>query len=147
MYLDLHLSNVMLFLKKISCCTRVILLTACVALLGSFTAAVYDYRFESADNEVTMEVKRTQQLVDISLRFSYAAKIASVSVEKSADAVNNFSRCSYIGFDGQKEVVIVKKRDNYPFSSVTDAYYRLRINFLDGSERVYPPVRLPAVSE
>lgn len=137
----------MFFLKHNSCGTRMILPVVCVTLLCSFTAAVYDYRFESADNEVAMEVKRTQQLVDISLRFSYATRIANVSIEKSSDAVNNFSRCGYISFNGQQEVVAVKKRDNYPYSSVADAYYRLRISFLDGGERVYPPVRLPAITE
>lgn len=137
----------MFFLKHNSCCTRMILPVVCVTLLCSFTAAVYDYRFESADNEVAMEVKRTQQLVDISLRFSYATRIANVSIEKSNDPVSNFTRCGYVSFDGQQEVVVMKKRDNYPYSSVTNTYYRLRINFLDGGERVYPAVRLPAVTE
>jgi hypothetical protein len=137
----------MFFLKKNSCCTRNLFFVFTITLLCSFAYAGYDYRFESADNEVTMQVARNERAVDISLRFSFATKIGSVSVEKSNEAMNNFSRCSYLSFDGQQEVVIIKKRDSYPFSSVSDAYYRLRINFLDGSERVYPPVRLPAVTE
>ncbi len=137
----------MFFLKHNSCSTRIILLTVCQALFSSFIWSGYDYKFESADNEVAMEVKRTQQVVDISLRFSYATRIANVSIEKSNDQLSNFTRCSYLGFDGQQEVVIIKKRDNYPYSSVADTYYRLRINFKDGSERVYPPVRLPAITE
>lgn len=137
----------MILLKRISCRTRTLVVVVISFLVLNFEPVSYDYRFESADNEVAMVLHREKGSVHLSLRFSDATKIASVNIEKSNDAVRNYSRCGYIGFEGSSEVVKIEKKDNYPLSTTSDAFYRLRINFIDGAERLYPSVRLPAISE
>ena len=124
--------------------------TALLVLLTvttAFAPVAYDYRFESSDSEFTMEVKRENQAVNLFISFSGASKIAHVTIEKSKDAANNFSRCGYVSFDEQQDDATITKRDNYPLSVMTDSYYRLRLNFKDGTKRIYPPVRLPSLAQ
>lgn len=124
----------------------IILLTGLFAGVNVFSQT--DYFLSSSDDEIAIELTREQQTVNIALFLFKASKFEFVSIERSLDAQNNFSQCKYIKFNesAQDSVVIVKK-DLYPQSNVDAVYYRVKTVTRDGATRIYPSVRLPAISE
>lgn len=107
-----------------------------------------DYFLRSSDDEIVIELTREQQTINIALFLFKASKFEFVSIERSLDAQNNFSQCKYIKFNesAQDSVVIVKK-DLYPQSNTDAVFYRVKTVTRDGATRIYPSVRLPAISE
>lgn len=117
-------------------------------LSGNLLHAQSDYFFKSADGELAMELSREGQSVNIALFLTNASQFEEVMIERSLDAFNNFGQCKYIKFNGsaQPNVVIVK-RDDFPLTSVDEAYYRIKTVSTEGVTRIYPSVRLPGLRE
>ena len=107
-----------------------------------------DYFFHSSDNEVAMELSRSELGINIALLFFKASQFEYVLIEKSADAQNSFSQCKYIKFnESANDSVVIVKRDVYPLTSNEDVYYRVKTVTKEGVTRIYPPVRLPGLKE
>lgn len=119
-------------------------------ILSAFAASVVyaqveDYQMASSDGEFFMEVYREKAVVNVVFKLNDAQHVANVKVEKSNGTAVTYTMCGYYGLKEQNKTAIITKRDNYPYGANEDCYYRLRIVFTDGSEKIYPPVRLPAV--
>ncbi len=107
-----------------------------------------DYFLKSSDNEVAIEVSRGAEGIEIALLFTRASQFEFVTIEKSADAQNNFSQCKYIKFnESANDSVVIVKRDVYPLNASEDVYYRVKTITKEGVSRVYPAVRLPGLHD
>lgn len=105
-----------------------------------------DYMLKSSDNEIGMSVSREKEGIEIALMFTHASQYEYVVVERSGDALNNFSQIKYIKFnDSANDSVVIVKRDLYPQTVSNDLYYRVKTISKEGISRVYPSVRLPGL--
>lgn len=107
-----------------------------------------DYFSKSADNEVALEVSRGDTGIHIALLFTKASQFEFVVIERSSNAMTNFSQIKYIKFnDSANDSVVIVKRDTYPLMAAEDVYYRVKTITKEGVTRTYPPARLPAISD
>jgi len=105
-----------------------------------------DYSLKSSDGELGMTVSRSEEGIEIALMFSHATQFEYVVIERSSDAMNNFSQIKYIKFnESANDEVVIVKRDTYPLSTSDDVYYRVKTITKEGVSRVYPSVRLPGL--
>lgn len=107
-----------------------------------------DYFSKSPDNEVALEVSRGAEGIEIALLFTKASQFEFVVIERSSEAINNFSQIKYIKFnDSAKDSVVIVKRDTYPLMAAEDVYYRVKTITKEGVTRTYPSARLPAIKD
>ena len=121
-----------------------------ILLAGGISAMAQSetYSFAPADSQFVMELARGKNEVTIAITFRDSIDFEYVAVERKADFSQEFSQCSYLGFDevkakGRKVV----KRDIYPFPASSDVQYRLKFSTTDGATRTYPSVTLPATKK
>lgn len=130
---------------------KIILVSACLVgseLLFASKAAAQstDFMLKSPDNEIGMSVSREKDGIEIALMFTHASQYEYVVVERSGDALNNFSQIKYIKFnESANDSVVIVKRDLYPQTLSSDVYYRVKTISKEGISRVYPSVRLPGL--
>ncbi len=105
-----------------------------------------DYFLKSTDQELAIEVSRSNNGIEIAIFLTKASQFEYVLIEKSADPQNGFSQCKYIKFnESANDSVVIVKRDVYPLTASEDVYYRVKTITKDGASRVYPSVRLPGL--
>lgn len=101
--------------------------------------------YVSADSLVQMEVKRENKTILVSLFFQTTAALDRLIVERSVQSGTGFTLCKYLKTNNStSDVITLSFRDNYA-SYILEYYYRLKTISIDGVERSYPALRLPAL--
>lgn len=105
-------------------------------------------RIETSDDEFVFEVYREHGKVMLALTIRHPETYKQLLLERSGENLRSYGQCRFIliekNVDYSKPII---EQDRYPLPASTDAYYRIKSVTTDGIERVYPPVRLKALTK
>lgn len=106
-----------------------------------------DYFLHTSDGALALELSRGDKVINIAMMFFKASELDYVVVERSLDSQVQFNQCGYVKFnDSAKDTVVMVKKDFYPISTVGAVFYRVKAVSKEGATRIYPSVRLPALT-
>jgi len=127
---------------------KILVLSALMVMLSFAAKAQADNVFISSDSDVIMKVVREKGEIVLYMSFSDSITFESLTIERKANFDVSFSQCKYATYDDvkAKKMQLVRK-DTYPYPGNTDVWYRLKLQTKDGIIRIYPPIRLDAVSK
>jgi len=97
------------------------------------------------NSEFTMEVHRDSAGVSVAVYLTTPANYSSIVIEKGQWSDGEFRQCADIDMKTQNaNGGIITMKDNYPLNPFYDVYYRIKGTGIDGNEKIFPPLLLPA---
>ncbi len=98
-------------------------------------------------NDVSLEVERLDDNVQLHLFSQNMKNVDVIYVEKSKDPSGGFTRCSTVKvsehLDKSKNYISIV--DENPYDAGTDSYYRIRTVTASGATKIYPAVSLSPI--